>query len=55
MRSDLDALGTAPAAMLLVDTRSTLVLRRGIVGAAIDGNGIPHLGGLRRTVPETPR
>jgi hypothetical protein len=50
--ADADALTPSPAAMLLVDTRSTLVLRRGIVGAAVDGSGVLRLGRVRRVQPE---
>jgi hypothetical protein len=42
----------APAALLLVDTRNTLVLRRGIVGVTVDGSGVIQLGGVRRTERE---
>jgi hypothetical protein len=47
-----DAASVRPAILTLVDTRSTLVLRRGIVGAAVDGAGVPHLAALRRARPE---
>jgi hypothetical protein len=50
--ADVDALTPSPAAMLLADTRSTLVLRRGIVGAAVDGSGVLRLGGVRRVQAE---
>jgi hypothetical protein len=53
--ADVDALTPAPATMLLADTRSTLVLRREIVGAAVDGSGVIQLGGVRRVQPEPRR
>jgi hypothetical protein len=50
--STADPAGGLPAIVPLLDTPSMLVLRRGIVGAAVDGSGLLHLERIRRVPPE---
>jgi hypothetical protein len=43
--------GRGPALLPLVDARTALILRRGVVGVEVDGSGTLRLGRVRRVQP----